>query len=229
MKVIVIGATGTIGAAIVARLESDHEVICASRSGPVHVDMDVPGSVDALFDGVRDVDAVVCASASGRLARLESDDYRLGIEGKLFGQVHLVRVGAKRLRDGGSITLTSGVFDRPEPGMAFGALVNAGLEAFVGAAALEMPRGIRLNVVSPGWVAETLRSMGRDEAGGTPVCDVAAAYVAGVQGSSNGKTLRPSNGIEAISIAAWHPGRPSTDMHPRSVEGCPQPVEGQDV
>ncbi|WP_024802564.1 short chain dehydrogenase [Nocardia sp. BMG51109] len=193
MRIIVIGATGTIGAAVAAQLERAHEVVRASRRGPIHVDLDDPASIDRLFVTVPDVDAVISCAASGKLTPLDSDDdfYR-GIQGKLFGQVLLARTALRRLRDGGSITLTSGVFERAERGMAFGALANGGLEAFVGAAAVEMPRGIRVNAVSPGWVAETLESTGRDGADGTPVEDVARAYVEAVQGFRQGQILRPS-------------------------------------
>ncbi|WP_280268716.1 short chain dehydrogenase [Nocardia wallacei] len=193
MRIIVIGATGTIGSEVTAQLENRHEVIRASRRGPVRVDMDDPASIAELFATVPDIDAVICCAASGKLTPLDSDDdfYR-GIQGKLFGQVELARTAIRHLRDGGSITLTSGVFEQVQRGMSFGALVNAGLEAFVGAATTELPRGIRLNTVSPGWVAETLESMGLDGADGTPVRNVAAAYVEAVQGTRQGQTLRPS-------------------------------------
>ncbi|WP_324197850.1 short chain dehydrogenase [Nocardia abscessus] len=189
---IVIGASGTIGSAVVAALEPNHEVVRASRRGPVQVDMDDTASIDALFETVRDVDAVVVTAASGKLTPLDSnDDFLQGLQGKLLGQLHLVRRAIRYLRDGGSITLTSGVFDRPMVGGSFGALVNAGLEAFVEHAVIEMPRGLRVNVVGPGWVAETLESMGLDPADGTPAEVVAQSYVHAVEGTAQGKTFRP--------------------------------------
>ncbi|MFD0683932.1 short chain dehydrogenase [Actinomadura fibrosa] len=195
MKIIVIGATGTIGSAVVALLEKEHEVVRASRNGPVRVDMDDPASIDALFERVRDVDAVVCCAASGALTPLDGDgDFTAAIQGKLFGQVHLLRRALRHLRDGGSVTLTSGVFDRPMAGASFGALVNAGLEAFVTAAVIEMPRGLRVNAVGPGWVAETLEAMGLDGADGVPAVDVARAYVDAVEGDHQGAVLRPKRG-----------------------------------
>ncbi|WP_131736462.1 short chain dehydrogenase [Actinomadura roseirufa] len=195
MKIVVIGAGGTIGSAVVALLEREHEVVRASRRGPVRVDMDDEGSVDELFTAVRDVDAVVCCAASGALVPLTSDDdFLAATRGKLLGQVHLVRRAARHLRDGGSVTLTSGTFEEPMLGMASGVLVNAGLEAFVRAAAPEMPRGLRVNAVSPGWVAETLEAIGRDGAAGTPAADVARAYAEAIGGDAQGQVFRPVRG-----------------------------------
>ncbi|MET8945454.1 short chain dehydrogenase [Streptomyces sp. NPDC004542] len=195
MKIIVIGATGTIGRAVADTLETEHEVIRASRNGSTQVDLEIPGSIDALFDTVGGVDAVICCAASGRLTPVTSpsdDEFTLGLKGKLLGQVMLLRRGCDHVRDGGSVTLTSGVFKEPTPGSSFGALVNAGLEAFVQALAIEMPRGLRVNVVSPGWVKETLEKLGMDSRGGTPLSDVVHSYIQAVTGSMQGQTLTPS-------------------------------------
>ncbi|KKD02683.1 short chain dehydrogenase [Streptomyces sp. WM6386] len=194
MKTLVIGATGTIGRAVAERLETEHEVIRASRNSSTRVDLEVPASIDALFATVGTVDAVICCAASGRLTPLTSpsdDEFTLGLTGKLMGQVLLLRRALNHVRDGGSITLTSGVFHEPTPGGSFGALVNAGLEAFVQAASIEMPRGLRVNVVSPGWVKETLEKLGMDNRPGTPSSDVAYAYIQAVRGDMQGQILRP--------------------------------------
>ncbi|MFG2631901.1 short chain dehydrogenase [Streptomyces sp. NPDC048473] len=195
MKIIVIGATGTIGRAVADALETEHEVIRASRNSTTRVDLETPASIDALFDTVGTVDAVICCAASGQLTPLAApsdDDFTLGLKGKLLGQVMLLRRALDHVRDGGSITLTSGVFQEPTPGSSFGALVNAGLEAFVQAAAIEMPRRLRVNVVSPGWVKETLEKLGMDNEGGTPASDVADAYIGAVTGEMQGQILTPS-------------------------------------
>ncbi|MBA6439523.1 short chain dehydrogenase [Streptomyces sp. GMR22] len=201
MKVIVIGATGTIGRAVADALEGRHEVVRASRTGAggaVRVDMADPATLDHLFATVRDVDAVVCCAASGALTPLGGDasdeEFTTGLDAKLLGQVALVRRALHHLRDGGSITLTSGVFEKPTPGGAFGALVNAGLDAFVRAAAIEMERGLRVNAICPGWVRETLEKLGMDPAEGTPVETVAQAYAQVIEGAAQGQVIVPGRG-----------------------------------
>jgi NAD(P)-dependent dehydrogenase (short-subunit alcohol dehydrogenase family) len=198
VKILVVGGTGTIGAAVVEAFRAEHEVIAAGhRSGDVRVDITAMDSVRRMFDEVAPVDAVVsCAgrAAFGPLDQLTDEQFRLCLDDKLMGQINLVRAGVDQVRDGGSFTLTSGLLARhPVPGSAAITTVNAGLEAFARAAALEVPRGIRVNVVSPPWVSETLSAMGRDPSGGLPAAIVARAYLASVQGDETGKTLDARN------------------------------------
>lgn len=193
MKVVVIGATGTIGKAVAAALAGKHEVVGVSRSGAIQADIEDAASLTRLFDAVKDVDAVVCCAGSAAfkpLAQLTDADYQLGLRSKLMGQVNVVRAAVQRIRDGGSITLTSGVLARePMPGGAAISLVNAALEGFVTGAALELPRGLRLNVVSPPWISETLAALKMDPKGGIPAAACAKAYVAAVDGRDRGRTL----------------------------------------
>ena len=76
------------------------------------------------------------------------------------------------------------------PGSGAIAPVNGGLIGFVRAAALELPRGIRINDCCPGWVSETLRAMGMDPSSGTPADVVARDYVAAVEGTFTSRSLR---------------------------------------
>lgn len=194
-KVIVVGATGTIGTAVSKALAAaNYEVVHTSRNGPVRVNLDDPGSIKALFTSIRDVDAVICVAASVKLtplAQLSDEDIALGLKSKLLGQIALLRCAANFLNDGGSVTLTGGTFKEPLAGSALGALVNAGLEGFVRAAALELPRGLRVNLVSPGWVKETLAKLDMDSTAGTAVSVVAHAYVEAVEGVMQGQTIIP--------------------------------------
>jgi NAD(P)-dependent dehydrogenase (short-subunit alcohol dehydrogenase family) len=195
MRILLIGATGTIGRAIAAAAADRHEVVAASRGGREQVDIADPDSLRALFRRVGRVDAVVSAAGEARfapLAALGDADFAFSLGNKLMGQVNLVRLGGDALTDGGSFTLTSGVLaQRPMPGSAAISLVNAGLEGFARAAALEVPRGIRVNVVSPPWVSETLAAMGQDPSGGLPAATVARAYLASVEGSQTGEVITP--------------------------------------
>ncbi len=194
MKIVVIGATGTIGKAVVEALAQRHEVIQASRSSSQYpVDMTSKESIQRLFESIAPIDAVVSATGQARFKPLEQlgdDDFQFSLANKLMGQVNLVRVGIPYVSDNGSFTLTSGVLsNEPMVGSAAISLVNAGLEGFARAAALELPRGIRINVVSPPWVAETLKALGMDPAGGMEAARVAHAYVEAVESQQTGTVI----------------------------------------
>lgn len=194
MKVMLIGATGTIGKAIGGLLSKAHELISVARkSGDFQVDITSKASIEKLFRQTGPVDALVCAAGEasfGPLEELTDQDYALGLHSKLMGQVNLVRVGWDYVADNGSFTLTSGVLSHsPMPGSAAISLVNAALEGFVRAAALEMPRGQRINAVSPGWVKETLQDMGRDSADAASAHQVAQVYKECLEGRYNGMIL----------------------------------------
>lgn len=193
MKILVIGHTGTIGAAVARALASRHDVIGATRSGDPRIDIDDPASIRSVLGSIDDLDAVVCCAGGARfrpLADLADDDLEASIRSKLLGQVNVIRAALDRVRDGGSITVTTGVLSQhPMPGSAAITMVNAGLEGFVRSAALEAPRGVRVNAVSPPWVRETMIAMGMDPGPGKPADDVARAYVTAVESERTGETL----------------------------------------
>jgi NAD(P)-dependent dehydrogenase (short-subunit alcohol dehydrogenase family) len=196
MRILLIGATGTIGKAIAAALGTRHEVLLASRQrAPLQVDIVDPASIRGLYAKVGKVDAVISAAGQARfkpLADLSDADFQFSLENKLMGQVNLVRYGLGSVAARGSFTLTSGVLaQQPMPGSCAISLVNAGLEGFVRAAALEAPRGIRINAVSPPWVTETLQALGMPLQGGLPAATVAQAYVGSVEGTETGEVLSP--------------------------------------
>jgi NAD(P)-dependent dehydrogenase (short-subunit alcohol dehydrogenase family) len=194
MKIIVVGATGTIGAEVVKALSArQHDVISASRKGAVKVAIEDGASISAMFDQIPGVDAVVCCAGNAvfkPFADLTDADYELGLRSKLMGQVALARIAKDRLKDGGSITVTTGgLAMQPMRGSASISLVNAGLEGFVRAAALELPRKLRINAVSPPWVKETMAKFGMDPSPGLAAAAVAKAYVAAVEQPHQGKVL----------------------------------------
>ena len=194
MKILLIGATGTIGAAVAQALEMRHEVLRASHvRSALTVDMADPDAIRRLYAKVGRVDAVISAAGQAAfrpLLALSDADFALGLGNKLMGQVNLVRFGLDAVTDNGSFTLTSGILSRqPMPGGAAISIVNAGIEGFVRAAALELPRGLRINAVSPGWVTETLAALKMDTRMGIPAAQVALSYAKAVEGDMTGQTL----------------------------------------
>ena len=195
MKIVVIGASGTIGSALVKLLKQKHQVIAVSRSaGDRRADITDKASLEAALGAIGKVDAIV-STAGGAvfkpLAALTDADFEKCLHDKLMGQVNIVRTGAQHVLPGGSITLTSGILaQHPIPGSAAISLVNAGLEGFVRAAALELGAAkVRVNIVSPPWVKETLIALKMDPAPGLSADDVAKAYARSIEGSASGEVI----------------------------------------
>ncbi|WP_342117872.1 short chain dehydrogenase [Pseudoduganella sp. OTU4001] len=195
--VLVIGGTGTIGAAVAKELGARHRVLTAGRSsGDFRVAIEDIASLRALFDETGRVDDVVVACGAlhvGPLKEMTEEQFRIGLDSKLMGQVNVALVAQHVLSDGGSITLTSGVdAHNPLRGCANTVTVNNGIEGFARGAAIELPRGLRINVVNPSLLEE---SAARFEAlfhGFEPVSSarVARAYSRCVEGAESGKTYR---------------------------------------
>lgn len=196
-KIIVIGASGTIGKGIVEQLGLRHEVITVGRSsGQFQVKIEDPASVEALFQQVGKADGVVVAAGDlhfGPLAEMTAEQFQVGLNSKLMGQVNVALAAQKYLNEGGSITLTSGIVS--EQPIRFGAnasAVNRAVEGFVLGAAIELPRGLRINVISPTLVDESVEAYGPYFYGmeTVPVKRVALAYSRSVEGAETGKTYR---------------------------------------
>lgn len=194
MDVLIVGQTGVLGAAIARALEGRHRIVGASRRGSPHkVDITSASTIADLFVKIGGVDAIVCVAGDNKFAPLNDlteADYQYGFESKVMGQVNLVRHGIAHVNDHGSITITSGVTGRqPIPGTSSIALNNAALEGFVRSAAREIPRGIRLNCVSPQWAIPTLQQYGMDPAWGVTPEEIALAYVESVEGRLAGTII----------------------------------------
>ncbi|GIK99551.1 MAG: short chain dehydrogenase [Alphaproteobacteria bacterium] len=197
MRIVVVGATGTIGKAVVAALEDRHEIVKVGQTGGDHqVDIADSGSIRRLFETVGRFDALVSAAGKvhfGALAELTEKEFELGLRNKLMGQVNLVLIGRDYLNDGGSFTLTSGVLSHdPIRYGASASLVNGALESFVKAAAIELDRGLRINVVSPGVLVESLPVFGDYFRGheAVPGARVAKAYLKSVEGLLTGQVFQ---------------------------------------
>ena len=195
-KTLVIGASGLLGSAVVAAVGEENS-IRASRSSLEKVDISDPKSLAALFARVGTLEGIVCTGGAARFKPYDQqndEDWAFCLANKLMGQINVVRMGAKVVKPGGAITLTSGVLaQHPIPGGTMITPVNAGVEAFVLAVAVEsLP--VRVNAVSPGWVAETLQAMGRDPSGGIPAAEVAKAFLLQQRDGASGSVLLSAKG-----------------------------------
>lgn len=197
MRVLIAGASGTIGRAVKEELEQRHEVITAGRtSGDVRLDITDTDSIRAAFAEAGPLDAVVSTTGTVRFApfaELDSAGYEIGLRDKLMGQVNLVLIGRDSISDGGSFTLTTGALDRdPIIAGSSASMVNGAVNAFVMAAAIEMPRGQRINAVSPGVIEEAMEAYAPYFRGFDPVpaARAALAYSKSVEGARTGMVFR---------------------------------------
>lgn len=196
-KIVLIGATGTIGQGVAARLSGRHEIITVgARSGQYQADIADLRQVEALFDRIGKVDAVVVTAGAvhfGPLADITPEQFRLGLDSKLMGQVNVAQVAPRFLTDGGSITLTSGVLaDAPIRYGAAATMTNAAVEGYARGAAIELPRGLRINVVSPALLDESVEAYGDYFRGWetVPARRVAMAYERSVEGAQTGQVYK---------------------------------------
>ena len=202
MRVLLVGATGTIGSAVTEALENaGHDVVRVGHSSGEHtVDLSDKESIRRLYDAVGSVHAVVCTAgvaAFGPVDELDDDDWRRSLENKLMGQVNLVRLGLDRVADGGSFTLTSGTLSAdPDPGTVAVAMAGGAVEAFARAAALDLEGRYRINVVSPGWVAESREEMGLDPEPGIWAAELAEYYLRWLTRNETGRVIEA---VEALA------------------------------
>lgn len=197
MKILVVGASGTLGKAITERLGQHHHIISAGRnSGDHRVDLRDDASVAGLFAAVGRVDALVSAAGNvhfGPLAEMTAEQFDVGLQDKLLGQIRLALIGQHHLQDGGSITLTTGILaEQPIRLGANATAVNAAVEGFVRAAACELPRGLRINAVSPTVLTEAWDAYADFFPGFEPVsaARAALAFQRSIEGVQTGQVYK---------------------------------------
>jgi NAD(P)-dependent dehydrogenase (short-subunit alcohol dehydrogenase family) len=202
LRILIVGASGVLGRAIVKELSPRHDIVPAgSKSGDVRIDIADPASIAAGLRAAGALDAVVSAAgvfnflplSEFKPAPIDQSSYGLGLTHKLMGQVNLALAARDHLNDRGSITLITGVLSSaPIAGGSSGSMVGGALEGFVMAAAIEMPRGIRINAVSPGMFEESLAEYGPFFRGfdPVPVARAARAFSRSVEGLQTGQTYQ---------------------------------------
>lgn len=189
-KILLIGATGLLGKAIAEKYQGEAEVISASFNHAENpVDISNVESLQALFNKVGEVDAIICTAGVAHLkplAETADSDWQFAINNKMMGQINTIRYGNKFVKNGGAIVLTTGVLAQyPFPGSSMVTTVNIAVEGAIKSSALEL-ENIRINAVSPGWIKETMEAMGMDSEPGMPAADVAQYFVDLVDNSTSG-------------------------------------------
>lgn len=196
MKILIIGATGTIGKHVTAALQKDHEVIKAgSKSSDIRIDISSAESIENFYKQVGKFDALICTAGDahiGPLASMTEADFRIGANSKLMGQVNLVLMGQHYINPKGSFTLTSGALaDDPIPMGANVSAMNGAINGFVKGTAIELENGVRINAVGPDIVEESTAYFPYFP-GHVPVTmsRVAQAYVKSVLGGQTGQIYK---------------------------------------
>jgi NAD(P)-dependent dehydrogenase (short-subunit alcohol dehydrogenase family) len=197
MRILIIGSSGTVGRRLTAQLSNRHQIVTASRgSGDLRVDIRSKEAIDNMFRAAGVIDACICVAESGAMDDFETltDAGMLeNMQGKFFGQVNLVLIGKQYLADGGSFTLTSGIFaDEAWKRVTTGGVISGALHSFVLSAALELKRGLRINVVSPGMVEDSASAYGHLFPGMKAVAmdTLVEAYTRCVEGKGTGEIVR---------------------------------------
>ena len=190
MKIVVIGSTGTLGSAVVTLLKKEHRVVGASRSSGLTVDLEDPHTMATIFKEHPDVDAILCVAghgAFGQLDALSDAEIKMGMDNKLLGQINLVRLARKYMKENGVVVLTTGILaQNPNPQSSMLTMINRGLEGFVEAASMDMPKHMKLHAVSPPLAQETAEKMGWG-GGGVPAAEIATLYQKALTSPQQGK------------------------------------------
>ena len=134
MKIILIGAHGTIGQQVQKALAgAGHEIVKVGRtSGDFQVEIENRESVEKLYQAVGSFDAVAIAAgeiAFAPLSEFTAEKWQLSLGSKLMGQINLVQKAIPFITERGSFTLISGVLnDDPIFGSVAASAVSGALE-----------------------------------------------------------------------------------------------------
>jgi len=176
---------GRAGASVVVGYRSgkdEAESVAGEIGGrAVHADVSDPESARALVEGAGDLDILVNNAGitrDGLLARMPDEDWRVVIETNLSSMFYTCRAAARPMmkRRGGSIVNISSIVGvHGNPGQTNYGAAKAGIIGFTKSLARELgSRGVRANVVAPGYVTTQLTDVLPDGAkaamlGATPL------------------------------------------------------------
>ena len=201
MKIIIVGASGRIGMEVNKALSGRHDIVSVgARSGDVQCDYTVPESVGEMFAKIGEFDSLISVIGGDSIfkpfASLNDDDYRYGFERKFLGQIRFLKLGESFVRDNGSFIFTSGFLSQyPNPTSIATGPLNAAVDTFVQNTASLLPRGVRINAVSPAPIVEP----GQEGKGLVTAEETAKLYVEAVEGIITGQVLRAWGGLPVVS------------------------------
>jgi len=200
MKIIIVGASGRIGTEVDKALSGSHEIIRVGvRSGDVQCDYTDIESVRGMFEKIGEFDSLISVAGGDSsfklFQELGDEDYRYGFERKFLGQIRLLKMGESIIRDNGSFVFTSGFLSHyPNAASIATGPLNAAVDTFVKNTAPLLPRGIRVNVVSPAPIVEP----GQEKQGLVTAAETARLYVDAVEGNITGQVLRAWGGLPLV-------------------------------
>ena len=109
----------------------------------------------ALFEQIGHLDHLFTTAASVTLGAglaTDTETLRPAMDTRFWGFLYAAKYGAAHMKNGGSITFTSGVSAwRPRPGSSVGAASCGAVEAFARSLAIELAP-IRVNTIQPGLI-----------------------------------------------------------------------------
>ncbi|TAL75675.1 MAG: short chain dehydrogenase [Burkholderiaceae bacterium] len=200
-KLLLVGSTGVIGAGLKAAFVSSYELITGGIDHEdIYMDLSSVDSIKSALKEIGTIDALVCTAGQANFRPLASIDaagidksvYSLGLQNKLLGQVNLALAARAYTKTDSVIVLTSGTTNRtPILGGSSLGMVNGALDAWVKAAATELPNGPRINCVSPSLVEGTPMQFVRAFPGFAvvPMHHVVLAYIRCLESGINGETV----------------------------------------
>jgi len=201
MKIIIVGASGRIGKEVDKALSDSHEIVRVGvRSGDVQCDYTNTESVSKMFEIIGEFDSLISVAGGDSTFKpfqeLDDEDYRYGFERKFLGQVRFLKHGESYIRDNGTFVFTSGFLSNyPNPASIATGPLNAAIDTFVRNTAPLLPRGIKVNVVSPAPIVEP----GQEGKGLVTAAETAKLYVEAVEGNITGQVLMAWGGLPLVS------------------------------
>jgi len=201
MKIIIVGASGRIGKEVDKALSDSHEIVRVGvRSGDVQCDYTDTESVSKMFENIGEFDSLISVAGGDSTFKpfqeLDDEDYRYGFERKFLGQVRFLKHGESYIRDNGTFVFTSGFLSNyPNPARIATGPLNAAIDTFVRNTAPLLPRGIKVNVVSPAPIVEP----GQEGKGLVTAAETAKLYVEAVEGNITGQVLMAWGGLPLVS------------------------------